>query len=316
MKQGKNHPIGNGSFATVFKDIWGNMPDKIKTLSQHPDTMPVAIKKPSKHPMSKQMLIHEIAIHRRLSHSNIVAFLGVLDEPQSGNSGLVMELILDGDLFDMLAAHKGPVSSSLQLVIALGIARGLHYLHDLKILHRDLKCENILIEKHGETTIAKICDFGMAESVENYDGFNELCGSLEYMAPELLNEAPPYPYSTKSDIYAFSLIMWMLTSQCNPNVVTSGHRETFSKDVRTDFKNLIIDCWKQNPEHRPVTFEISNRLTEMQTLSPDSAKTVTETPLSTVRKKSGLTTFGIFAGVTIAFIAASNIANSYSSQNG
>ena len=323
MKQENNVQMSKGKFGYIFKDIWGNMPNTIKILYQHPDTMPVAIKRPSEHPESEQFLEHEIAIHRRLSHPNIVVFLGELDESSSSEKGLVMELVLGGDLVDMINNHKGPVSYSLQLTIACDIARGLNYLHEINILHRDIKPDNILIEKQGEATIAKICDFGFAVSTKDNAEFDHLQGTPEYLAPELLQSASSYPYTIKSDIYAFALIMWVLTSKQNPHqqaksnshlvqLVKAGQRDDIPNNTSSDYANLITDCWKQNPDHRPQTLEIINRLTEM----PGAVKTVTETPLSIVRKNSGLTTCGLFAGITIAFVAASTLANSYSSKNG
>lgn len=276
MEQANPSLVGTGGFSHVFKAIWKDMPDALSTQSPHPETMPVAIKISSKAPESEQMLLREIAIHRRLSHPNIVAFLGVIDETPSDKKGLVMELMLHGDLLDMLSAHKGLVSSFLRCSIARDVARGLHYLHDLGLLHRDLKCENILIEKQGETIIAKICDFGFTVSIDDHDEFNHLRGTPIYLAPELLQSKPPLAYSTKSDIYAFSLILWMLTSQRTPHqqfssrkdlfqFVKAGQRERIPKGTSIAYAQLITDSWQQNPDHRPLTLDIIHRLSEMLT---------------------------------------------------
>ncbi len=115
MEQANPSLVGTGGFSHVFKALWKDMPGVLSTQSPHPETMPVAIKISSKASRSEEMLLHEIAIHRRLSHPNIVAFLGVIDETPVDKKGLVMELILDGDLLDMLSAHKGLVSPKRRL---------------------------------------------------------------------------------------------------------------------------------------------------------------------------------------------------------
>jgi len=273
MKHENTYSVGKGKFGHVSKDIWKNMPDKIRLHSPHPDTMPVAIKRPYKDSSSIKTLTREVAIHRKLSHPNIVAFLGVLETSLTGETGLVMELIPHGDLVDMLNTIKGSVPDAVQFSIARDIARGLAYLHDLNILHRDIKCENILLEKRGEFTIAKICDFGLATTMDK-GPFHNLHGTPLYIAPELFCLTGPYPFSTKSDIYAFAILLWILTSKrlpfqeaTSPNhlrqMVRSGKREKIPLSAHVDFRAIITDCWEQNPDHRPLISSIIERLTDL-----------------------------------------------------
>ena len=278
MQESTELSIGNGAFGYVFKDTWGNMPDAIKSLSHYPETMPIAIKRPSEKADSLEALMREIAIHRTLNHPNIVAYLGELEATITGNIGLIMELVSGGDLLEIRNKRRGPFSGVLQLSIARDIALGLHYLHELKIIHRDLKCENVLIEYRGQSVIAKICDFGLAISMEAQP-FTARVGSPHYMAPELTSMQSPYPFSVKSDIYAYSIILWLLTSKRYPyeksrslsineifNLVSRGKRDTIPAHTHIDYGKLITDCWEQNPELRPLSAEIITRLNDTLTL--------------------------------------------------
>jgi len=273
MERKNTPPIGTGAFSHIFKDTWGNMPDALKILSHHQDTMSIAIKKSRGNARDEQYLEHEIAIHRRLNHPNIVAFMGVLGE--SPARGLVMELLLDGDLSNILMPHQDPIPLMLQFSIARDIARGLNYLHSMEILHRDLKTKNILIEKRGESVIAKICDFGLSVSFNSIN-YGTLVGTPRFMAPELMTRRPPCLYSTKSDVFAFALILWSLRTQLEPfqrattldslrRLIKRGERDTIPDNTPTDFATLITDCWTHHPQNRPSSIDIIHRLTVMLT---------------------------------------------------
>jgi len=256
MKQKNDGLLETGGFASVFK----------LTV----DNESVAIKKPSNRTGALEFFKNEIAIHRSLRHSNVVDFLDAVDSPPSHS--LVMEL-MDGDLFNFMKDDKRPISSMMRFSIALDIARGLSYLHnEMRILHRDLKPENILFKRHNDTVIMKICDFGFAIPMDS-TAFNS-CGTLQYVAPELLSSTSIPPYSIKSDIYAFAMIVWMLTSKCDPFVKALGSIKQMAQliskgecdDIRTNthiyLSKIIIACRALNPEHRALAMDISNQLSE------------------------------------------------------
>ncbi|KAG0217517.1 hypothetical protein BGW41_000555, partial [Actinomortierella wolfii] len=108
--------------------------------------------------------------------------------------------------------------------IAQEIASGLEYIHYKNILHRDLKSANVLLTSRKEV---KLCDFGLAvvKGLSTIPENVALCGTIRWMAPELLDGSPQY--STKSDIYAFGMVMWEMAAMCtkpfasmaNPDVV-------------------------------------------------------------------------------------------------
>ncbi len=266
------HPqLGSGTFGIVYRALQrGQL---------------VAIKKPTNHSNVISVFKNEIAIHRQLSHPNIVAYLGELSEPES--CGFVLELIPGGSLYERLVS--GPIPPDLQYSFCLDIARGLGYLHDMRMIHRDLKPENILLEWRDQQVIAKISDFGHATSLDGTQ-FSRLVGTIGFIAPELCMGNMPYPYSLSTDIYAYSIVMWMLivrrpffysNEQDKPTVyqrVADGERESFPDGVVHDYKALITDCWAQCPESRPQISDIMNRLSTIQSsqASVDRLDAITE----------------------------------------
>jgi serine/threonine protein kinase len=271
MLEKNDHVLGKGGFGQVTKRMWGELPDDVKKLHLYPSDMPVAVKKPFPNPEAEETIEDEIAIHRKLNHPHIVNFLARLG---SGASyGYAMEFVSGGNLEEMLLSYQGQLPSVLQVSISYDISLGLEYLHNLEILHRDLKVANVLIETRNNVTIAKLCDFGLAVEIDKIN-HNENAGTPHFMAPELLPVRPPVPYSTKSDIYSLALIFWMLTAKYMPfrfavtkvnihRLVKLGIREEFPKDTLPDFQNLTTDCLEYTPRNRPQAQEVSQRLQQM-----------------------------------------------------
>ena len=97
----------------------------------------------------------------------------------------------------------------------IDVAKGMQFLNELKkpIIHRDLKSLNIIvdrpIEKHSLNFTAKIADFGLARTFYNIsEHATKFMGTYHWMAPEIFEKDNAEPYTTKSDVYAFAIIMW------------------------------------------------------------------------------------------------------------
>ncbi|XP_059631856.1 G-type lectin S-receptor-like serine/threonine-protein kinase At5g35370 [Cornus florida] len=204
----KTH-IGSGGFGAVYKGI---LPDK--TL--------VAVKKITNVGVQgKKDFCTEIAVIGNIHHVNLVKLRGFC--AQGRQRLLVYEYMNRGSL-DRTLFGSGPVLEWQERIeIALGTARGLAYLHsgcDQKIIHCDVKPENILLQDHFQ---AKISDFGLSKLLtpEQSSLFTTMRGTRGYLAPEWLTSSA---ISEKTDVYSFGMVLLEIVSgRKNCSLPTQSH---------------------------------------------------------------------------------------------
>ncbi|XP_034702110.1 probable LRR receptor-like serine/threonine-protein kinase At1g07650 isoform X2 [Vitis riparia] len=193
--------LGEGGFGAVFKG----------TLS---DGTVIAVKQlSSKSKQGNREFVNEVGMISALQHPNLVKLYGCCIE---GNQlSLVYEYMenncLSRALFGRDATYKLKLNWSTRQNICVGIARGLAYLHEestLKIVHRDIKTSNVLLDKDMN---AKISDFGLAKLDEddNTHISTRIAGTIGYMAPEYAMRG----YLTdKADVYSFGVVALEIVS--------------------------------------------------------------------------------------------------------
>ncbi|KAI9398503.1 hypothetical protein POPTR_003G189850v4 [Populus trichocarpa] len=148
----------------------------------------------------------EVEVLSKARHENLVMLLGSCSE---GNDRLlVYEYVCNGSLDQHLSKHaRKPLTWEKRMKIALGAARGLKYLHENNIIHRDMRPNNILITHDHEALLG---DFGLART-QHEDSEPSLetrvVGTLGYLAPEY---AECGKVSTKTDVYAFGVVLLQL----------------------------------------------------------------------------------------------------------
>ena len=149
-------------------------------------------------------LKNEIDIHSKLDHPNIIKMYGNFEDDVSHY--MILELCEQGELFTYLKS-KGCLKDDEITLIGYQLAQALKYLHDKKILHRDLKLGNILI---ADDITIKLCDFGLAVQLTDLSEERKtLCGTPNYISPEILNMTP---YSFKVDYWSFGCILYALAT--------------------------------------------------------------------------------------------------------
>lgn len=95
----------------------------------------------------------------------------------------------------------------LQIKIALDVARGMDYLHQCNIVHRDLKSANLLLSEHGDV---KVADFGLSRMVDGVTAtMTAETGTYRWMAPEVVLHEP---YDGKCDVFSFGVVLWEVAS--------------------------------------------------------------------------------------------------------
>ncbi|RRT69285.1 hypothetical protein B296_00001826, partial [Ensete ventricosum] len=218
----------------------------------------------------------ELALLQQIRHPNVVQFLGAVT--QSSPMMIVTEYLPKGDLRAYLK-RKGALKLSSAVRFALDIARGMNYLHEHKpeaIIHRDLEPSNILRDDSGNL---KVADFGVskllkvAKTVREEKSLTHL-DTGRYVAPEVLcNEE----YDTKVDVFSFALILQEMIEGCPPFVYKQDNEvpKAYVSKQRPPFrappklyvhglKELIEECWSENPADRPTFKDIIDQLLNIQ----------------------------------------------------
>ena len=189
---------------------------------------------------------------------------------------MVMELAEKGSLDKVLRNQNENLTNKNEnltwkqrMEIALDAINGIKYLHEQKIVHRDIKSGNVLIDGNFR---AKISDFGIAKEKKNQQVTKSLghMGTLSYMAPELFKTSTKY--TNESDIYAFGIVLWELMENGKPGKKLENFdedkedwfsdiekfkvedREEISESSITNHPKLcelIRECWKFEEKERP-----------------------------------------------------------------
>jgi serine/threonine protein kinase len=252
--------LGRGCFGVVSRGKWASNPVAIKKLLAQINDQ-----------QTRKAFEEEARIIGGLNHPNIIILYGVVtQEPQC----MVMQL-MDGSLYELLHSSQ-KIGWQKRHRHAKDIASGLAYLHDQKIVHRDLKSQNILL-KNGSAVIS---DFGLAKPSNSAmtirhvgDSFPE--GDFPWMAPELHIEDRAI-YTRHTDMYAYAMILWEMASREIPfkdqnagqliiQFSTCGGiapRPPFPPKLKKDsvFHQIMESCWVMPPENRPRPNVIVERL--------------------------------------------------------
>ncbi|AQK97264.1 Protein kinase superfamily protein [Zea mays] len=244
-----------GFFGEVFRGIWNGTDVAIKVFLEQDLTTE-----------NMEDFCNEIYILSRLRHPNVILLLGACITPP--HLSMVTEYMEMGSLYYLIhmSGQKKKLSWRRKLKIIRDICRGLMCIHRIKIVHRDLKSANCLVNKHWTV---KICDFGLSRlMIDSPMTDNSSAGTPEWMAPELIRNEP---FTEKCDIFSLGVIMWELCTLSRPwegispvQVVYSVANEGSRLEIpEGPLGRLIADCWSE-PENRPSCQEILTRLLDCE----------------------------------------------------
>jgi serine/threonine protein kinase len=233
--------LGKGGFGTVYK---GSLPDGRS----------IAVKFLHKSTSIGEEFLNEVISIGRTSHVNVVSLLGFCIE--GSKCALIYEYMPNGSLENYIYSEnsKAVLGWDKLFDIAKGIAHGIEYLHrgcNTRIVHFDIKPENILLD---EDFRPKIADFGLAklcQPKESIISLAEMRGTIGFIAPEVFSRSFGVP-STKSDVYSYGMMMLEMV----------GGRKNGKSSVQDSsqeyFPHWIYDCLAQGSEIQVSDITIEN----------------------------------------------------------
>ncbi|XP_019708410.1 serine/threonine-protein kinase STY46 isoform X2 [Elaeis guineensis] len=207
----------------------------------------------------------EVMILREVQHRNVVRFIGACTKPPQ--LCIVTEYLSGGNLYDFLHKHHNILELPVLLKFALDICRGMDYLHQNNIVHRDLKTANLLMDNNH---VVKVADFGVARFQNRGGDMTAETGTYRWMAPEVINHQP---YDHKADIFSFAIVLWELaTSKIPYDTMTplqaalgvrQGMRPELPEHAHPGLLDLMQRCWGTAPAKRPSFSQIIVELEEL-----------------------------------------------------
>ncbi|CAK9007655.1 Receptor-interacting serine/threonine-protein kinase 4 (Ankyrin repeat domain-containing protein 3) (PKC-associated protein kinase) (PKC-regulated protein kinase) [Durusdinium trenchii] len=241
---------GRGGFGEVFQGTWAGQPVAVKEVRDASPTDADVCD-----------FVLEISLLSRLSHPNIVRFWRGCVDLRGGHRTLLLvtEWMDRGVLSQLLHESQEPsLSVASAQVLATGIARGVAYLHHVKILHLDLKSPNVLL---NSTWQPKLCDFGLAKIREQTALQTTLRGvSPIWAPPEMFDDKGGV--TEKADVYSFGIILFELGARKLPysdvgqmqlpRVKAKGQLPRFPAEMDPDQTELIRLCLAPRPSNRPA----------------------------------------------------------------
>ncbi|GLC48078.1 hypothetical protein PLESTB_000712600 [Pleodorina starrii] len=267
--------LGQGGFAAVYKGRYKGQRVAVKMIKKTAGSSLADLQE------DMNALMHELHILRQVIHPNIVTlFGGCLKPPHI----FLVEERMEGTLdFYVHQVRKHDALSVREVVyFALDVACGLSYLHP-RIVHRDLKPANVLLSREGR---CKISDFGLARTkMKEYLSTKNLdAGTTAYIAPEcFMSMDNPDMHdlrrsvTDRTDIYALGVIMWEMLAGKRPwqglkpllvayqVAYRSLRPPLFELGARCPpkLRQLIEECWCQEPKQRPSSQQVVDRLLEI-----------------------------------------------------
>uniref|UniRef100_A0A8C3NJV0 Receptor protein-tyrosine kinase n=1 Tax=Geospiza parvula TaxID=87175 RepID=A0A8C3NJV0_GEOPR len=254
--------LGSGVFGTVHKGIWIPDGDSIK--------IPVSIKVIQG--WSGQQSFHAVTDHMlaigSLDHSYIVRLLGICPGPQLQ---LVTQLLPLGSLLDYVRKNRGAISPQLLLNWCVQVAKGMYYLEEHRMVHRNLAARNVLLKSPSQ---AQVADFGIADLLYPDDKkyfYNELKTPIKWMALESIHFGK---YAHQSDVWSYGVTLWeMMTFGAEPyagirlaevpDLLEKGERLSQPQICTIDVYMVMVKCWMIDENIRPTFKELANEFTRM-----------------------------------------------------
>ena len=273
--------IGEGSFGAVYRGSYQGQPAAIKTLKAMNES-------------ALSDFVREIDMLGRLRNPYVLTFFGAVITHDK--LCMVTEYMALGSLGAVL--KKYALSPRLKVRLALDTVRGLAFLHEMNVLHRDIKPGNVLCSSLDLSApiLCKISDFGTSRVTtegapqqqmqaqqaqqaqqQAQQQQNKGMGTPLYMAPEIFNDT--MPYSKASDVFSFGIMLAQIWNERTPYFdchfdtpwalaahVTAGNRPTVLDGCPAALLQLMQQCWAASPAQRPTFADCAAYLAQLNDL--------------------------------------------------
>lgn len=269
--------IGNGMFSRVYE-------------CQHKATLrKYAVKVIKKHKLTtkdRESLRSEIAIMQLVNHPHVIHLKNVFEHREE--IFIVMGLVMGGDLFQRISVYKRFDEDTTRTIV-YRLLETVQHLHSYGIVHRDIKPENIMMTYEDRNDHIQVADFGLSKFTTPTEIMDMACGTLAYVAPEVLQLKG---YSKKVDVWSIGVVMYILLRGRLPfdgfkkkDVIEKAKRGDlkFEKDkiwakCSLESKDLIRNCLEINPDNRlsvqqaldHVWFKMGNMAVELENITENS----------------------------------------------
>jgi len=181
---------------------------------------------------------------------------------------IVTEFMHGGSIFDFLYNRQGSFQLPDVIRIASDVSKGMNYLHQINIVHRDLKTANLLMDDQ----VVKVADFGVARVKDQSGVMTAETGTYRWMAPEVIEHLP---YDHRADVFSFGIVLWELLTgklpyedmtplQAAVAVVQKDLRPTIAADTHPMLADLLQRCLQKDPALRPTFAEIVDILNSIK----------------------------------------------------
>ncbi|CAD8096754.1 unnamed protein product [Paramecium sonneborni] len=231
------------------------------------------------------LVFREAEVMKNLRHNNIVRILNCYTLPNM-QVVLIMEFLQGGDLVEYLQ-EKGVLSESEARIIFRQIAEAIRYCHDKRLIHRDLKLENILLTSKVDKVI-KIIDFGIATVSTNFTIDKVDRGSLSYMPPELISGST-LEIKPSIDIWSLGVILYALVcgnlpftnkndDQTIDNILKCNYSYPPTLILSKEYKDLLNNMLNPDPTLRYSAYQIIRH--------PWMQKVITQSPSNLLTPKT------------------------------